>query len=47
MGAATAIAIFLIPALFYFVERLVDRKEKHPTVPPAETAVPESPVTTK
>jgi HAE1 family hydrophobic/amphiphilic exporter-1 len=47
MGAATAIAIFLIPALFYFVERLVDRKEKHPTVPPAKTAVPESRVTTK
>ncbi|MBV8585003.1 MAG: efflux RND transporter permease subunit, partial [Verrucomicrobia bacterium] len=47
MGAATIISIFLIPALFYFVERLVDRKEKHTPAPPTETEVSESPVTTK
>jgi hydrophobic/amphiphilic exporter-1 (mainly G- bacteria), HAE1 family len=41
MLAATLIAIFLIPAMFYLVEKFSDRKQKKPADPPAiETITP-------
>jgi hydrophobic/amphiphilic exporter-1 (mainly G- bacteria), HAE1 family len=39
MLAATCIAIFIIPVMFYLVEKMSHRKPKAPVPPPAETPI--------